>query len=1064
MASYAVGFALLGVGIIGSWLVGSQSTTAAADSMPSLNSAVRGSAVFVSFGSNRISAQVVWTKNFKAVRQKSSGKGGSKGGGSGGLGSAKGGSSSSSSYLYYWDMMFNFGIMDVPSAITRGWVGSDPIDSANLDTITAGTASTKFQSFFSDLVSSTTTDAATLNFTEAFVSPGYGTDDPSLESWPYFEEQEGVQCAWPYTAYVGFNHLRLGETTTVPQLSFEFAGTHNEYNVSVSLDPNDIGGGTTLTNIWMRGEDGLNYRFVDSNGPHITLYPAIECVETGQIRQITNAMFQGMIAGLALNHTPLTDYNIAYILPVPNRPYFFLGTGTAYNHGSSSPGSWQMENPIVRCIIHSLYDIDLDAATLAFRADLTNLSNITECWRVYTNGSKYYVYLDGTWVDNTVLTLNITGDVCSTDWDANFSASGVESYADWHIVANRGVTDVVDCTPAYVIYRILTSDVFGFATQALFGYTITTDRIDFDSYTAAVDHCIDLGVVISVSYSNQDDLLTILNELVALYGGYLTEIGGKIVFGVVKEDDVPVRTIDNRHLVPSAKGQPPVTVTKGALEDGYNKIQFNYRDRSIDYKQNQVIVADEVDMDLNGPRVKTYPTRYTMSGTVATNVAVRALWQNLYGKDQYTFTLGWKDSDLCQGDVITLVDSFDDILKYGIKSRIVNWKEKKRGVFDVTAVREFASIIQATARYTQQTSIAGGYTGLIQAVEPMMRQVVYELPKEFQGSKSYVYFGYSAGSKLMGAQLYISQDGLNYVLTQDVQPFLVSGISATDMPMRPKGHVENGFEFYLFPTSLFNPATPTFVDTYTFDDITPAVRAAGGGVFVVGSEAIAVEGLTLLGQNHYRAKYAYRGWGGSPIGTHNSGDLFHHHAAGIFAHEITEDKIGTRLSFKIAPYNFAGQVYNIASIDASTYTIRGDYWLPRQQPTTRMYVPSALAWSASEAITGPYIGVASGGSDVILIWQNAYNDNGYGQGGFGAGGFGHNADTLDDVKWRVEVSSKNGTMVSSTIVTTGYFAYTLAQNSTDFGGFGRDLVVRVVPFNSKGDGPVDDVRSISMNW
>jgi hypothetical protein len=40
----------------------------------------------------------------------------------------------------------------------------------------------------------------------------------------------------------------------------------------------------------------------------------------------------------------------------------------------------------------------------------------------------------------------------------------------------------------------------------------------------------------------------------------------------------------------------------------------------------------------------------------------------------------------------------------------------------------------------------------------------------------------------------------------------------------------------------------------------------------------------------------------------------------------------------------------------------------------------------------------------------------------------------------------------------------LDQNSADFGGVARDLIFTITPFNVKGDGPVNDVRTLSMMW
>jgi hypothetical protein len=649
-------------------------------------------------------------------------------------------------------------------------------------------------------------------------------------------------------------------------------------------------------------------------------------------------------------------------------------------------------------------------------------------------------------------------------------SSGGNSPSSGLIFGGAATYTSVDVTPAYIIKRILTSEVFGFATQALFGFTISEATIDPTTYEQAVNYCIDQGILISVTYTNQDNLLTILNELLALYNGYLVDDGtGVIKFGIVKGDGLngdgsAPRVLDNSHFVVD-KGKPPVSVTKAALEDGYNKIQFNYLDRQIAYNQNQVEVSDEVDIDFNGPRVKTLQPTYVMAGSVATQLATRLLWQNLYGKDQYAFNIGWKDADLQPGDLTTLIDSFDATLSGGVGARILTKKMAARGKWNVTAVRDYPVFQTASGAYTNVTTINPGMGSLVEPTQPMLHQTAYELPQEFQGSKAQVYFGYMQATQIMGAQLYLSTDGgASFPLALDVQPFIIAGALNQPLPLRPKMFVEDGLDFYLFPASGFSVSTPTYSNCYDLDNITEAVRAAGGGVFIVGSEAIAMENLTLLGQNHYRASRAFRGWGGTPIANHNSGEWFHQHAAGIFAMEITQDKIGTTWQYKIAGYNFAGQVQDISSIDASTYTVIGNYWLPRMQPVTKLFVASAMTWDAATPFKGDHITVTSGGSDIILTWPNASNVEGFGAGGFGAGGFGHFATDVTTPTYRVDVASINGAKVSSFVVNTGNFFYNLDQNSADFGGVASDLIFTITPFNVKGDGPVNDVRTLSMMW
>src|SRR4051812_40749170 len=165
MGQFALPLIMLGVGVIGMMLIGpKKSTTAKPDSMPKLNSATRGKGIPVSFGTNKLSSQVVWSKNYKATRQQGSGKG--KGGGSGGFGSAKG-ADAGTGYQYTWDMMFNYGIADVPMIIRRGWIGGDPIDQINISALTSS-VSDQFIDLFppSSLTESAT---AALSYTEGFV-------------------------------------------------------------------------------------------------------------------------------------------------------------------------------------------------------------------------------------------------------------------------------------------------------------------------------------------------------------------------------------------------------------------------------------------------------------------------------------------------------------------------------------------------------------------------------------------------------------------------------------------------------------------------------------------------------------------------------------------------------------------------------------------------------------------------------------------------------------------------------------------------------------------------------
>lgn len=613
-----------------------------------------------------------------------------------------------------------------------------------------------------------------------------------------------------------------------------------------------------------------------------------------------------------------------------------------------------------------------------------------------------------------------------------------------------------DVTPAYIIYQILTSNVFGFS--------IREARIDQQSYQDAVDYCESEGFKVSVQYLGEDNLLSVLEELLSLYGGYLIVSGGIIKFGVQRSDTASVRTIDNHHLVVSNAGDPPVQVTNPALQDGYNKIRVNYFDRSLAYVQNTVEVADEVDMDFNGTRMKEFQPRFVMNQACALKVATRALWTNLYGRKTYNFTLGPKDADLEPGDVVTLVDSFHPELSTGQRVRLARWEEKTKLVFNVVGVQEDAALVGATNSLVIANS-PGGPPIIDPTLRPMRDFEMYELPREL--STPLLFVGYNPAWKLRGADLYTAPtfDG-PYDLLQTKEPYMYSGIFADGLSSKSAGTFDQDVVVYFQPTSTFNANTPTFINTGdVLLDISELDRAGGKGMIQAGSETLAFEGLDLIGQNKYRVHRVYRGWGGSAPHAHSSGALWFQHGAGHFELPLAQTDVGNIIWYKVVPYNFAGVRYDVSSVDPHYYVVLGEYWLPANLGRLHTFVQSLINGTAStDLLRLTYKQVVSGGCDVTYTWDDDARESGFGMGGFGAGGFGHFAADLDSKVFRVEIMSLDGTVVRSDATSSLGYLYARATNSADFNGYAKGYSIKVTPHSNLGDALISSTRSINLFW
>jgi hypothetical protein len=613
-----------------------------------------------------------------------------------------------------------------------------------------------------------------------------------------------------------------------------------------------------------------------------------------------------------------------------------------------------------------------------------------------------------------------------------------------------------DVTPPYIIKQILTSPVYGLG--------ISSSAIDDTSYGLAVQYCESEDIKVSVQYRREEGALAVIDELLGVYGGFLIDSGGKIKFGLQEFSSNTVKTIDNDRLRIDQEGETPVMITKGARQDTFNKIKVNYIDRDLEYRQNFVEISDEVDIDLNGPRSREFPPKFVMSEGTALKIATRALWGNLYARDIYDFKLGPKDADLEPGDVITLVDSYHAELQSGKQVRIVSWQETQPLNFAVRAVEEVEYINASTLAADNVTEASS--TPLFGPAQPPADFGAYELPPEFEGADARLYVGYRQLAPAMGARLFVSGDDITFAQVDDKQPYIISGIMATGLPNRDPGFFEENVEVYLMPSSGFSALTPTYAQTHALDDVSATGRAVGASNIWINSEMMAYEGVNLVAQNHYRFDKLYRGWGGTHIQAHNSGDTWWKHGGGVFSQILNKDRIGTTLYYKVQPYNFAGQGYEISSIPSKTYQILGAHWGPQVPAPIQTYVQSPGSFLSVQSEDLGIIQkkqVLTGGSPVQFEWYPTAQEAGYGFAGYGFGVYGRFTQDTTSISYRVQVLSADlSTVVRCTVVTTTAFLYTTDANSEDWNGWQGNFAIRVTPFNDIKDAVRNRVKILEL--
>ena len=631
------------------------------------------------------------------------------------------------------------------------------------------------------------------------------------------------------------------------------------------------------------------------------------------------------------------------------------------------------------------------------------------------------------WPDN--------GNLYGQGGSYNVSANQIEFFGE---AGNAELAGGDDVTPPYVIHEILTSPIFGIG--------LTEAQIDQTTYLAAIDYCTENNFYISVQYRREESVLQTIDDLLSCYGGFLVISNGVVKFKQLEYLDglaAPVRTIDNDHLIKDGDNAP-VQITKGALQDTFNKVRVNYFDRKLEYAQNQVEEADEVDQDLNGIRMREFPAIFVMKEEMARTMATRALWSNLYSRDTYEFKLGWKDCDLEPGDVITLVDSYHTQLQGGAVCRIIEWKEDQRGMFSITAKQELLYVLATSAEALNITSASVmNVIGIIPQVQDF---TMYEMPPEYSQNGGAVYVSWASYEFASGANLWISADGETFANVQNIEPYQINGKFLTDLPANAV--MNENVEVLMSPKSDWY-ATGSYYYTQTLNDAEQSTRAAGGSLIWCGSEMMEYEGVNFVATNRYRFDKLFRGIGGSNKHSHSSGDLFYKQGGGVFYQNIVPDRIGNIVYYKVQPHNLAGAAVNIASIAAKSYTIQGKYWLPVPQ--------GQVEYNANRGKTTFFVNSTV---DIPIDWTPADALHGYGHKGYGYGGYG--ADTINSNNFRIVVYGSGGAAVRSTSVVSPSFTYTSSMNAQDNGAWYGRPAFAVYPTNEYGSGLQASVISLSL--
>lgn len=495
---------------------------------------------------------------------------------------------------------------------------------------------------------------------------------------------------------------------------------------------------------------------------------------------------------------------------------------------------------------------------------------------------------------------------------------------------------IVDANPADIVQDYLTNLQYGT------GFPVAK----IASLTKYSDYCRAAGLFISPALVEQRQAHEHLTEFASVTNSEIVWSDG--VLKIIPYGDaalsgngatyapnlVPEYDFTDDDFIADA-GSDPVTVRRRTNADAYNQVQIEYLDRANDYNVTIAEVKDQANIEQYGLRPKEPVKMHSICmGSVATAVAQFLLMRELYVRNEYEFTVGWRYARLEPMDLITITDAALGFNRFPV--RITDVAENDNGDITLTA-EDFPIGISSTTAYPSQV-VAGYAANYNAAPGSVIAPMFFEPPLDTSAHTIKVAIAVTGDNPMWGGcDVYASLDGDSYQRFTTIHGGARYGVTAgaigetsgASLPVVLSG---NGGQM-LSGTALDAEMMAT--------------------ACYVGGEYLGYQTATLTAANAYTLTGLVRGGYGSTAQAHPAGTPFVRFDNAVAESDpLDTSLIGQPIYFKFVSFNvFGGGREDLQDVTAYSHTITGVALtgaLPNVQNLTMFYrggVPM-LSWDA----------------------------------------------------------------------------------------------------------------------
>jgi len=469
---------------------------------------------------------------------------------------------------------------------------------------------------------------------------------------------------------------------------------------------------------------------------------------------------------------------------------------------------------------------------------------------------------------------------------------------------------VIDSNPRDILIDYLTNQNYGAGFPSA----------KLSTFGAYSNYCLAQGLLLSPSYSTQQDAATTITALMQLTNSaiYLSEdmvkitpYGDQTVSGngvTFTPNLTPVYDLTDDHFIYNS-GEDPVRVSRNTTADAFNRVQLEYLNRTNSYNIETVEAKDQANIDTFGMRTMSSITAHEIADPgVAAQVAQLIMQRSLYIRNTYEFSLPWNFCLLEPTDIVTLTDSGLGLNKWAV--RIISVDESDDGELTFQA-EDAPAGVSSNALYTLPAS-AGYSVNYNQAPGSTNSPVMFEAPDLLTVNGLEVWIAASGGANWSGCQVWVSEDGNTYRQIGTVANAARQGVLTSVLPYALDPDTTDSLAVDLTQSrGLLSSGTQADVDGFNT-------------LCYVDGELISYRDATLTATSKYTLGYLRRGAYGTAIKSHSSGTQFARLDSAIFKYPFGTEKIGVTLFIKLPAINqFGGGLQALADVQAFQYTITG---------------------------------------------------------------------------------------------------------------------------------------------